>query len=112
MNIPHNVYAAKFGMAANTLGVQEGAHELKGCVEGQLIFNTKAQTAMRKKRWKSPTTCAIKLERRGHIGHARSPAGCGPCGLTIPQPGWVKGGYALALSVTSAIGSMTRIGEF
>ena len=27
--------------------------------------------------------------RKAHIGHARSPAGCGPCGLTIPQPGWV-----------------------
>jgi hypothetical protein len=28
------------GMAANTLGVREGAHELKVCAEGQLIFYT------------------------------------------------------------------------
>jgi hypothetical protein len=59
--MPLNVYAAKFAMAAKTLGVREGGHELKVCVEGQLIFNTTAQSAMCQNRWKGRTTPAIKL---------------------------------------------------
>jgi hypothetical protein len=44
LNLPLNVYATTFGMAANMLGVREGGRELKVRVEGQLIFNTIALT--------------------------------------------------------------------
>jgi hypothetical protein len=43
LDLPLNVFATTFGMAANMLGVRAGG-EFKVRVEGKLIFNTTALT--------------------------------------------------------------------